>query len=156
MKKLFSRIFKFFANVQFVQFLLVGGLGTALHYAAFLSLLNFAHVWFFWASLAGFTCGFINNFIWNRYWTFKRTEKGTFKKHLAKFFVISIIGIAFGQAMIYCLVTYLKLNSVLAMLVVTGLVLVWNFAGNKIWTFRIQNYESDTNTTNAPLEGEVN
>lgn len=136
MKNLSSRIISFFVNRQFIKFALVGALGTTLDYTAYLSLTRFLGVWYLFASVVGFGCGLINNFFWNKYWTFARKESGEGKRQFVKFFIVSVLGVALGNVLLFCLVEWCGFYDIVARVMTTGIVMLWNFSANKVWTFR--------------------
>jgi len=151
MKKLSFKILGFFANPQFGKFLVVGALGTALDYSAYLSLTRFLGVWYLLASVAGFACGLTNNFFWNKYWTFERREAGLGREQFVKFFIVSIAGLAWGNGLFFALVEWGHLHDVAARIIMTLAVTLWNFSVNKLWTFRLRTRRLAADSTDVSL-----
>jgi putative flippase GtrA len=86
------------------------------------------------ANSAGFICAMFSNYVLNRYWTFESTDS-----HIAtqftKFFLVSLIGLAINNTLLYLLVRNTKHNFYLLKLVVIGIVFIWNYFANMLYTF---------------------
>jgi len=92
---------------------------------------------FFSSSLA-----ILNSFVWNRQWTFGirgRTERG---EQLAKFIAVSVTGlvlnILISSAMNRMVSGSNERSWLVATIVATGIVAVWNFCGQRFYAFRRQ------------------
>lgn len=86
------------------------------------------------ANSIGFSIAVINNFLLNRYWTFKFNNQ-TFTQQFLQFAIICIIGLIINNLLLYVLNRYIKLNFYLLKLFVIGIVFFWNFFMNKMFTF---------------------
>ena len=82
----------------------------------------------------GFTLAATNNYLWNRLWTFKSTS-AEIPVEYGKFLIIAIIGLGINNLVIYLLHDKLKLNFYLSKLFAIGVVTIWNFVMNYIFTF---------------------
>jgi putative flippase GtrA len=82
----------------------------------------------------GFCFSVINNFLLNRYWTFENTAH-PFAGQFAKFILVSVTGLLINNLLLYLLVQYAKKNFYFLKLVVIGLVFLWNFFVNFLFTF---------------------
>ena len=79
---------------RFGKFLLVGTTGFVVDFGVFnllLKLLNFPPVL---AQAVSFTLAAINNFLWNRYWTYPDSRSKPLLRQFGMFFVLSVIGLA--------------------------------------------------------------
>lgn len=84
----------------------------------------------------GFVLAATNNYIWNRIWTFQ--SQGTeIVREYSSFFVISLVGLGINNAVIYLLHDRLKLNFYLAKILAIGVVTLWNFGMNYLFTFDV-------------------
>ena len=54
---------------------------------------------------------------------------------MSKFFTIAFVGLLLNTIIMAIGVEILNLHYLLAQVVATGLVLFWNFTGNRLWTF---------------------
>lgn len=123
---------------RFIRFLTVGVVGTLLDFTL-LTLLKRAGLPTLPANTLSFTAGLINNFTWNRLWTF-RENAADWRKQLVQFTFISLIGLALNNLIVLALEALLgtflgPLAWVPAKLLATALVVFWNYFANRKWTF---------------------
>lgn len=118
---------------QFLRFVAVGIVGTAAHYAILIALVEFAQVDSAGASSLGFLAGAIVNYHLNRTLTFKSPVK--MLSGLPKFFFIALVGAVMNVAIMIALTQYTRFHYLVIQLVATCVVLIWNFLGNRHWTF---------------------
>ncbi len=84
----------------------------------------------------GFVLAATNNYIWNRIWTFQ--SQGTeIVREYSSFLIISLVGLGINNAVIYLLHDRLKLNFYLAKILAIGVVTLWNFGMNYLFTFDV-------------------
>lgn len=137
--------------LQVIKFGLVGVSNTLVDFAV-LNLLTWATKiysgnWIILFNIASFTAAVINSYIWNKYWTFKKREKGDAAQEFSKFLFVSIIGAVINSGIVFSITTYIdplfNLSSGLwvnvAKILATGVALVWNFVGYKFWAFKANN-----------------
>ncbi|MDR3245829.1 MAG: GtrA family protein [Prevotellaceae bacterium] len=83
------------------------------------------------------SCGFIlaasSNYILNRIWTFKSKSEMTSEYFL--FVGIAVIGLLLNNIIVYILSDKLKWNFYLSKFIAVGIVTIWNFGMNFIFTF---------------------
>ena len=119
---------------QFLRFAGAGAIGTAVQYVVLIALVQLAWAAAVTASFIGFVCGaFVNYFLSHRY------VFGSSLPHreaMFKFFVIAVVGLGINTMIMAAGVHMLHLHYLLVQIIATGLVLLWNFGGNKSWTFR--------------------
>jgi putative flippase GtrA len=122
---------------QFIKFGVVGASGTLVNFVIYHTGLHFLlPVWLAYA--IGFTVGGVNNFWWNRHWTFR--SQGHPWKELGQFITVSAVALGISETVIILATRYLPpmahgRNSA-AWLMATFVGMGWNFFGNKFWTFR--------------------
>lgn len=120
---------------QFVKFCIVGASGTAVDWIVYFILNRWFLVFYLLAKALSFILAAINNYIWNRIWTF-----GSHEKHIAiefgKFFIVSLVGLGLNILIMYLAVDKLKFNDFWGLVLATASVMMWNFLANKFWTFR--------------------
>jgi putative flippase GtrA len=121
-------------NIEFLKFGVVGVMGVAIDF--FITWLC-KEKWRFnkyVANALGFSFAVINNFLWNRYWTFSGNTQ-TFTEQFLKFAVVSIVGLMINSFLLFVLVKFIKINFYFIELLVVWLVFLWNFYINYIFTF---------------------
>ena len=132
---------------RFLKFGMVGATGAIVDYGI-LNLLVFGAGWsspvgMAMANVLSTSAAILNNFIWNRRWTFSeaRTENGA--RQFLQFVTVSLVGLLLGSFIFVLANQYVYrhlLSEVLAVqaskATAIGLVMFWNFAANRLWTFR--------------------
>lgn len=121
---------------QFVKFGIVGASGALVSFIVFHTLLHF-QVDLKVAFSIGFILGGVNNYWWNRRWTFR--SKAHPGKELAQFLAVStvalVLGIFITLELDKHLSAFLLRNSLIWLCGTVGGMGV-NFFANKYWTFR--------------------
>lgn len=121
--------------LRMLRFCLVGASGM---------LVDFAVTWLCkerlrWNKYVSNSLGFVlaatNNYIWNRLWTFQ-SQSTEIAREYSMFVLISLIGLALNNLIIYLLHERLRWNFYLSKLIAIGCVTVWNFSMNYVFTFR--------------------
>lgn len=118
---------------QFVKFVLVGIMTTAINFAIFALLLaNGVH--YLPAATVAFVIATLNSYTFNRTWTFRAGAHRM--SWLAKFMAVQLIGLSINLAVLAGLVEWFGIPELLAQLLANCCVVVTNFVGNKFWTFQ--------------------
>lgn len=127
---------------RFARFLAVGAAGTLLDFSI-LTVLKLAGLPTLIANSLSFTAGLLNNFTWNRLWTFSDSVHTDWRRQLAQYAFISLIGLALNNLILLSLegVFGAWLGSAQwaylpAKVVATGVVVFWNYFANRSWTFK--------------------
>jgi putative flippase GtrA len=125
---------------RFLGFTAVGLSGTIIDFTL-LTLLKLAGLPTVEANTISFLTGMVNNFYWNRRWIFPETRSRRWSGQMARFGVVSLVGLLLNNALVLLLEApftpllghwaYLP-----AKVIATGIVVFWNFFANRFWTFR--------------------
>lgn len=135
---------------RFAKFAIVGAAGSVTDFAILNVMIQALHSPLYLAKFCSFTVAVIQNFLLNRHWTFPESRDRAASHQLAKFTIVSIIGLVIN------LVVFLTVHHALeamwmqllgpdvgfsvsynfANLFATGVVLFWNFSANRLWTYR--------------------
>ncbi|MBW8371826.1 MAG: GtrA family protein [Thiobacillus sp.] len=118
---------------QFSLFSLVGAVGTIAHYALLFFLVSQLTVHPVAASVAGALLGALINYILNYRFTFRSARRH--REALPRFLAIAAVGLALNTALMWLLVEPLRLHYLISQLIATACVLLWNYLGNRHWTF---------------------
>lgn len=138
---------------RFIKFAVVGLSGTVVDFTIFnlcISLLQFNPVT---ASVCSFTLAVVNNFIWNRNWTYPESKSTSIGPQLIKFSVISVIGLIIRTPLFSYLehpIIKLAENTVnpdffltpatighnISLAIAIVVVLFWNYFANRFWTYK--------------------
>ena len=137
---------------RFFKFALVGLSGTIIDFSIFNLLLHIP-LGSIYASIISFTIAVINNFYWNRNWTYPESKIHSITTQLIKFSVVSLAGLIIRTTLykitephsinfakqilsenIYLSADGIGKNITLAIVIV--FVLFWNFLVNRFWTYK--------------------
>lgn len=118
---------------QFSRFTGVGFMSAIGHYGLLILLVQFAAVDAVYASAAGALLGAVINYSLNYRLTFRSTKRH--RESVWKFAVVALIGLLLNTLFMWVGVDLLGMHYLLAQVVTTGLVLIWSFVGNRLWTF---------------------
>jgi len=120
---------------QFVKFAVVGVGGTAVDWVFYFAFTRWFAIFYLLAKALSFLIAAINNYIWNRIWTFESHQKKV-ALEFSKFFVVSLVGLGFNTLIMYLVVDKLRFNDFWGLVLATAAVMLWNFFANKFWTFK--------------------
>lgn len=118
---------------QFSQFSAVGVVGTIIHYGVMAVLVEPLHVHPVPGSAAGFLASAVVSYLLNYRITFSSSMQH--HKALPRFLAVGTVGLGINSALVGVLTGQAALHWLAAQLVATSIVLCWNFAANRIWTF---------------------
>ena len=133
-EKFLSRIFQYKICIQFITFTGVGAIGTLAHYITLIMLVNIAGVNPVIASGNGFVVGAFVNYYLNYHVTFRSNKRHA--ETFIKFFSIALVGLLINTFLMYITTELMKINYILSQIFTTGVVLIWNFLCNRLWTFK--------------------
>jgi len=119
---------------RFLRFAGVGVVGTIAHYLVLVLGVEALGVGPLVASCAGFTVGALVNYGLNYRYTFRSDRRH--REALPRFYLVAVAGFFINGLIMLVLAEKLGLQYLLAQVVATGVVLVWGFGANSVWTFR--------------------
>lgn len=119
--------------IQLIKFGAVGASGYAVNLVVYELARSAFDIHYIVAAVIAFCFAVTNNFLWNRYWTFKATD-GHAGFQAARFFVVSLLALAFNLVMLKLLVSA-GVNEFYAQAVAIVCATPLNFLGNKLWSF---------------------
>lgn len=118
---------------QFASFAGVGAITTSAHYAVLVILVEIFSANETLASTLGYVVGATISYTLNYRFTFRSGKPHQIA--VARFPVIAGVGMALNSRIVFCLVNIFTFHYFVAQIVATGFVLLWNFVGNRFWTF---------------------
>lgn len=119
---------------KFISFAGVGLIGTSVQYVTLVLLVYTFSTSPVIASSIGMILGAFTNYYLNHRVTFKSNKKHA--EALPKFLTIALIGLLFNGLIMTLFTEYIKIHYLIAQVIATGIVLIWNFLGNLLWTFK--------------------
>jgi putative flippase GtrA len=123
--------------MQLLKFCLVGGSGYVVNMCVFTLAVEVLGVHHLIAATMAFVVAVLNNFYWNRHWTF-RARRGRTGFQVARFFAVSIAAFLFAATVLELLVSVVGVPEVPAQAVSIVAATPLNFIGNKMWSFSLE------------------
>lgn len=127
--------------IQLTKFCAVGGSGYVVNLAVFAAAVKLANVHHLVAAAIAFVVAVLNNFWWNRQWTFGARE-GHAGFQAARFFAVSVAAFVFAAALLELLVSRSRMPEIVAQAISIVAATPLNFVGNKMWSFGLRSSES--------------
>jgi putative flippase GtrA len=128
-KKIFS--------LKFIRFSISGGLATLVDVVLLYVLVEWLKVWYLAAAVPSFLIGSFVHFLISNFWVFKgEGEQEKFGKKYLKFTSIHILSLGINLILMYFFVQFLHTHYLLGKAAAIIGSLVWNFWGNKKFTFK--------------------
>lgn len=119
---------------KFLSFGTVGVIGTAAHDATLIMLVDLAGATPVLSSGIGALVGALVNYRLNYSFTFRSDKRH--RDVIVRFLTVAAIGLSLNVSLMSILADRLHLHYLLSQVTATLLVLVWNFTGNLLWSFR--------------------
>lgn len=119
--------------VQLLQFGLVGASGYIVNLAVFALVNGPLSVHYIVAAILAFCVAVMNNFWWNRHWTFD-AKHGHAGFQAARFFTVSVLALVVNLIALKLLVGG-GMGELPAQAISVAIAMPFNFIGNKLWTF---------------------
>ena len=120
--------------MQLFKFGVVGATGYVVNLAVFAVLVAFLDVHHIPAAIVAFCIAVMNNFLWNRHWTFRATE-GHAGFQAARFFTVSLAALGVNLVVLSALVDVAGAPELPSQAFAVAFAMPLNFIGNKLWTF---------------------
>ena len=121
---------------RFIRFTGVGVIATAAHYAVLVALVQGVGAGAVAASAAGCLVGAAVSYVLNYRFTFVSDRRHRVAAPI--FFLLAGLGLILNTVLMAGLTAGLGLHYLPAQVLVTGVLLVWNFFAHQRWTFREQ------------------
>jgi putative flippase GtrA len=121
--------------LQFARYAIVGVSGYAVSIATFSVLFHLASLTYWLAATGAFVCALINNFLFNRHWTF-RARDGHFGFQAGRFVVINIGAFIFSLGVLHVLIDGAGVPPVTAQAIAVLAAAPPHYVGHRIWSFR--------------------
>lgn len=136
---------------RFLRYAIVGAIGALVDFVVFNVLISVFSTAPVVASIFSFVAAVISNFSWNRYWTYPDSRTKSVSRQMAEFSIVSGIGLLIRTPILVFLVPAFVslfqsvslpqalaaevLGRNVALAIVIGIVMLWNFIVNRFWTF---------------------
>lgn len=123
---------------QMWRYLFTGGLAFVVDFGLFALCLHVLGWHYLVANLAGLIAGLVVNYWISVRWVFVACKRSVSSRPLefSLFALIGILGVLLNQFLVWLQVDFLELVPMLAKLVSSAIVLLWNFGIRKIFLFK--------------------
>jgi putative flippase GtrA len=123
--------------VQLLKFCAVGASGYVVNLCVFALCVEGLGIHHLAGATAAFVVAVLNNFWWNRHWTF-RARGGRAGFQAARFFTVSVVAFLFAASILELLVSVAELPKLPAQAISIVMATPLNFIGNKMWSFSLE------------------
>jgi putative flippase GtrA len=136
---------------RFLKFSFVGVIGAIVDFGTFNLLTALGHINSILASGLSFSAAVTSNFLWNRYWTYPDSRSKPVRRQAFQFAVVNLIGLTIRTPVFALSEGFfirwapslplplafdpVQLGRNLALALAVIIVLFWNFAVNRFWTY---------------------
>jgi len=120
--------------VQLFKFAVVGATGYLVNLVVFAALVELLDLHHIPAAIGAFCVAVMNNFLWNRHWTFRATD-GHAGFQAARFFAVSLVALGVNLVILSLLVDIAGVSELPSQALAVAVAMPVNFIGNKLWTF---------------------
>jgi len=120
--------------LKFLKFCAVGFSGMIIDFGATWILKEKAKINKYVANACGFILAATSNYFWNRVWTFESVNEHVASEY-SSFVLIALVGLGINSLILWFLSDKIKFNFYLSKIIATGVVTLWNFGMNFLFTF---------------------
>ncbi|AEF93645.1 GtrA family protein [Desulfotomaculum nigrificans CO-1-SRB] len=120
---------------SFVIFSLVGLSNTLIDYLVFFLLYHWFSAYYLLAQVISYSCGAVNSYLLNKYWTFQKKNVPT-GAEILRFIIINVLVLAVSSLSLYVVTKNFSFNMFICKTIATGSSFAVNYIGNKFWVFK--------------------
>lgn len=117
---------------QIGRFVVVGGLAFLVDYSVLWALVDLLEVNYLFASTLSFAVSVVFNYVLSTFWVFDCAKDGNKVGNFIVFVVMSVIGLLLNLAIMWLTVDVLEIYYLVAKVVSTAIVMVYNFVSRKM------------------------
>lgn len=117
---------------QIMRFGVVGVISFLVDYGILYVLTEKANIYYLLSAGISFTVSVVINYLLSMSWVFKSNKKRGKKEEFIIFIVLSLGGLLLNQVMMYVFVDYMNAYYLLAKIVATAIVMIYNFTSRKL------------------------
>jgi putative flippase GtrA len=121
--------------LQLGRFVAVGASGYIVNLAVFALCVHALSIDYKLAAVLSFVVSVMNNFWWNRHWTFSAKEAHPVHQGV-RFFAVSLVAFGFSYVLLISLVDGAGVAKVVAQAISIAAATPLSFVGQKLWSFR--------------------
>lgn len=143
MKKLIEQMFKFG---------IVGIISFIIDYGVFFILNEKLGIYYLVANVCSFSVSVVINYILNLKYVFQSSDNANKAKEFVIYIILNIIGLGFNQLIMKVCVGYLEIHPMIAKIIATGVVMIYNFISRKLLIEKIRTNGGEHDNKNSAEE----
>lgn len=124
-------------NIKIIKFLIVWSTSTLVDLIFLYIFVDIMNIPLFISVILSFLLAVINWFLLNKLWTFK-DKSIKYKRQFTKFLFVSSWWLILTLCLMYFFSILFWIHYLIAKLLTSTIVVIWNFLWNKYWTFKIK------------------
>lgn len=121
---------------QILRFGFVGGTAFVIDFVILWLLTDIAKIDYLISNSISFAVSVVYNYILSTIWVFDTKREGKKAAELTVFIILSIIGLGLNQLLMWLAVEKVSINYMISKVIVTGIVMVYNFIARKLFLER--------------------
>jgi len=118
-----------------LKYAVTGGTAIAIDFAIYFVLTRFGNVPYLSSRAISFSLALVWNFTVNRNWTFQ-AQAGRVSQQAPRFLIVIALTLLLNLVFMRIGVSYLHLNDLFVLLVVTFLTAIGNFSAHYLWSYK--------------------
>ena len=139
-------------RTRFLKFCFIGLIGAVVDFGVMNLVLHFTNASSRVASTISFIAAVISNFLWNHFWAYPDSRTKSLSKKIVQFFLVSLVGLGIRFVLFLTIESpiirlcqdivpadfFMSPETVghnVTLVIAILIVLVWNFIGNRFWTY---------------------
>lgn len=123
-------------SMQMLRYLISGGTVVLTELAALYVFTDLFRLWYEFSLVIAFVIALCVSFTLQKFWTFGDRETSDVHKQASSYVVVQLLNLAVNAAALYVLVQYFGMWYLLAQLLVSALIALWNFLIYKFIIFK--------------------
>lgn len=120
--------------ISFIKFAIVGVINTLLNWLIFFNL-NRLGLYYISSNIIAYIMATMNSYLWNSILVFKY-KVSFINNRSIKFILLNLSGLIINTILLFILVDIFYFKKLTALILVTPIVMILNFAVNKLWIFK--------------------
>ncbi len=116
---------------QFLRHSVIGGTAFLIDYSLLVMLTEVAGLYYLWSATISFVVSMIFNYRFSMRFVFKRRTDISRKREFFIFLVLSAVGLGMNTLLLWFIVRYTSIHYLIAKLIATGIVTIYNFSSRK-------------------------
>lgn len=136
MKNQFIELYSKYSVGQFVSYLVVGLGATVVEWTFFWVFNHCLCLHYAIATVLAYLISTGSNWLLGRVLTFRDSREGSIIKEILSIYLASTIGVLWNLLIMYAFVEWLSTKKMIAKIIATGIVFIWNFLIRKLVIYR--------------------